>query len=138
MQELIVTLQQQVTDLEATIERQRIWAQVGMKGKADDDRENAERLVAVNKQVTELEGKAALADVLLAGDPLVDNAPEAGVGTFSKICRWCGWSGQEPHLMSPAAIHKLPGYGHHPECPKLRYDALTSPSTIAQKEMASE
>lgn len=65
-------LQQQVRELAATVERQRIWAQVGMKGKAEDDRENADKLVAINQQVTELEGKAALADEIFSHDGWID------------------------------------------------------------------
>lgn len=52
-------LQQQLADANATIKRQLIWAQVGMKGKAEDDRENADRLVAINTTVGKLEQQLA-------------------------------------------------------------------------------
>lgn len=73
---------------------------------------------------------------VFAGEYLVEGPME--VGPPSKVCKWCGWTGIEPHPSSVAAMKKLPGYGHAPHCLKVRYDAylnaLSSPapdSTLA-------
>lgn len=43
--------------LREQVARQRVWAQVGMRGKAEDDQANADKLVAINQLVADLEAE---------------------------------------------------------------------------------
>ena len=124
----IVALQALRTEndaLKATITRQMVWATAGMHGKAEDDRINADKLVAYDELVARIEAendalRAALREVLTTG---VDSYPGwlAYVGDDSASCTYCGHYGGSPYDADDLAAWK-----HEDGCVIPRIAALVS------------
>lgn len=53
-----------LSEANATIQRQLVWSTAGLHGKAEDDRVNADKLMAINAMVNDLEERANHADEL--------------------------------------------------------------------------
>lgn len=71
------TLTQQNESLQDTVKRQSIWAQAGMRGKAEDDLANADKMVRYDALVGGLESEIeSLREALREAMRFIGNSPE--------------------------------------------------------------